>query len=63
MSHDEPPRWYAISVAKPTANRYLKLGDWSVSPDGTYIALLLDDDNGSERFTLPHAAHQQTAKP
>ncbi|NBU63169.1 MAG: S9 family peptidase [Chloroflexia bacterium] len=30
---------------------FLKLGDWAVSPDGTYIALLLDD-NGSERFTL-----------
>ena len=30
---------------------FLKLGDWAVSPDGSYIALLLDD-NGSERFTL-----------
>ena len=30
---------------------FLKLGDWAVSPDGIYIALLLDD-NGSERFTL-----------
>lgn len=30
---------------------FFKLGDWAVSPDGAYIALLFDS-NGSERFRL-----------
>jgi len=48
----DAPAQLVCDLAREAAGAsFFKLGDWAVSPDGVYIALLFDS-NGSERFRL-----------